>query len=107
MPTGEVSSMSDMMTPEQVAGYLQLTKDTVYRLIRRRKLAATRIGRTYRVPREDLEAFIAANSTRGEVRQALFRRVMGIAARNLELDADAVLDDLERGDGEEGPAKKA
>ena len=65
--------LEEMMTPEQVACYLQLNKDTVYRLIRQRKLAATRIGRAYRVPREDLDAFVAANSTRAEVRRSLFR----------------------------------
>ena len=90
--------LRDMMTPEQVAGYLQVTKDTVYRLIRQKRLAATRIGRAYRVPREDLDAFIAVNSTRPEVRQALFRRVLQIGKRNPELDGDALLDELERND---------
>lgn len=64
------------MTPEQVAEYLQLNKDTVHRLIRDKRMAATRIGRSYRIPREDLEAFLVANSTREAVRQALFRRVI-------------------------------
>ena len=90
--------LGDILTPEQVAGYLQLNKDTVYRLIRQRRLAATRIGRAYRIPRQDLEAFMAANSTRSEVRQALFKRVLDIGQRNPELDSDTLLEVLESDD---------
>lgn len=89
--------MKEIMTPEQVADYLQLNKDTVYRLIRQKKLAATRIGRNYRVPKEDLELFLLANSTRDVVRQTLFRRVLEIGERNVGISSDAVLDELERG----------
>jgi excisionase family DNA binding protein len=70
----------DILTPEQVAAYLQLNTDTVYRLIRQRSLTATRIGRTYRIPRQDLEAFIATNSARAEVRPAQFERVLFLPA---------------------------
>jgi excisionase family DNA binding protein len=93
------TAMRDVMTPEQVADYLQLATETVYRLIRQRKLAATRIGRAYRVPREDVESFIAANSTREEVRRLLFQRVLDIADRVPEaLDGEAILEALEAGD---------
>jgi excisionase family DNA binding protein len=95
--------LSDMMTPEQVAGYLQLSKDTIYRLIRQKKLAATRIGRAYRVPHQDLEAFIAANSTRSEVRHSLFKRVLAIAGRAPDLDGDALLNQLEGADSRRSP----
>ena len=88
---------ADMLTAEQVAGYVQLNGDTVYRLIRQRRLAATRIGRTYRVPRQDLEAFIAANSTRSEIRQALSECALEIGRRKPELDSDALLQGLEVG----------
>jgi excisionase family DNA binding protein len=91
--------MRDLMTPEQVADYLQLTKDTVYRLIRSRKLPAARIGRSYRIPREDLDAFLLAHSTRPELRSALFRRVLEVAERNAArfpaLSSDDVLEELE------------
>jgi excisionase family DNA binding protein len=89
--------MKEIMTPEQVADYLQLNTDTVYRLIRQRKLAATRIGRTYRVLKEDLELFLLAHSTRPIVRQTLFRRVLEIGERNAGLSSDEILDELERG----------
>jgi excisionase family DNA binding protein len=89
------------MTPEQVADYLQLDKETVYRLIRRKQLAATRIGRAYRIPREDLDAFLLANSTRPEVRKALFDRVLAYAEReNPDGDSDEILEWLEQVDDE-------
>lgn len=86
--------MKEIMTPEQVADYLQLNKDTVYRLIRGKRMAATRIGRSYRIPRQDLEAFLVANSSRLEVREALFRRVSQIAGRNPDADSEVVLEEL-------------
>ncbi|MBI2907185.1 MAG: helix-turn-helix domain-containing protein [Chloroflexi bacterium] len=98
--------MREIMTPEQVAGYLQLNKDTVYRLIRQRKLAATRIGRSYRIPKEDLESFLVANSTGPAVRQALFRRVLQIGERNPDLSSDTVLEELERGDHKRRSSKR-
>jgi excisionase family DNA binding protein len=88
--------MREIMTPEQVADYLQLTTDTIYRLIRQRRLAATRIGRSYRIPREDLEAFMWAHSTRPVVRRALFGQVLAIADRNPDLSSDVVLEELEQ-----------
>lgn len=47
--------MREIMTPEQVAEYLQLNTDTGYRLIRQKKLPAAQIGRAYRIPGEDVE----------------------------------------------------
>lgn len=37
-------------TPEQVAGILQLSKNTVYNLIQRGEIIAKKIGKVYRVP---------------------------------------------------------
>ncbi len=92
----EVNSlMREVLTPEQVADYLQLTKDTVYRLIRQKRLAATRIGRSYRIPKEDLQTFILCNSTRETVRQNLFDRVLEIGERNAGLDSDTLLSELQ------------
>ncbi len=92
--------MDEIMTPEQVAQYLHLSTDTIYRLIRGRKLAATRIGRAYRVPRHDLEVFIAANSTRAEVRRRMFDRATAVGDRNPGLEDSVVLAELERLDSE-------
>lgn len=94
--------MREIMTPEQVADYLQLTTDYVYRLIRQQKLAASKIGRHYRIPREDVETFLLAHSTRPGVRQALFQRVMDFAEQhNPGLSSDDVLEELERMDEED------
>jgi excisionase family DNA binding protein len=98
--------MREIMTPEQVAAYLQLNKDTVYRLIRSHKLPAARIGRTYRIPKQDVEAFLMANSTRAELRSALFKRVLEFAERNPGVDSDQVLEELEAWD-EEQKARRA
>lgn len=92
--------MPEVLTPRQVADYLQLSTGAVYRLIRRRQLAASRIGRSYRIPREDLDSFLLANSTRPEVRQALFDRANAIAERNPGLSSDDLLEELEREDEE-------
>ncbi len=92
--------LRDVMTPEQVADYLQLDKETVYRLIRGKRLAATRIGRAYRIPREDLDAFLLANSTRPAVQEALFARLAEVAGRNPGVDGDDLLEELERADDE-------
>jgi excisionase family DNA binding protein len=93
--------MREVMTPEQVAEYLQLNKDTVYRLIRSHQLAASKIGRTYRVPKEDVESFLLAHSSRPAVREAMFKRVLDFAERNNpNLNSDEVLEELERLDEE-------
>src|SRR5712691_11046121 len=88
--------MREIMTPEQVAEYLQLNTDTVYRLIRQNKLAASQIGRTYPIPKEDVETFLLTHSTRPQVRKALFDRVMNTAQSNPGLNSDDVLDELEQ-----------
>lgn len=94
------TALREIMTPEQVADYLQLTTDTVYRLIRSKQLAASRIGRSYRIPREDVETFLSAHSSRPEVRAALFRRVLAIAERNPGVSSDDILEELETLDEE-------
>lgn len=94
--------MQDIMTPEQVANFLQLAPDTVYRLIRQHKLGAARIGRSYRIPKEDVELFITTNSNRAQVRKALFKHAGEIRKRNVvrypHLSSDDVLKELEEVD---------
>ena len=94
-----IHEMREVMTPEQVADYLQLSPDYVYRLIRGHRLAASKIGRAYRIPREDVEAFLLARSSRPAVREATFERVLEFAERNNPgLSSDDVLEELERRD---------
>ena len=52
---------NNLLTPEQVAGILQINVLTVYSYIKQGKLDAIRLGRTYRIVPDDLELFIEAN----------------------------------------------
>jgi len=56
-----MKSNKNLLTPEQVAGILQIHVLTVYSYIRRGKLDAVRLGRSYRIIPEDLEIFIESN----------------------------------------------
>ncbi|OGX19766.1 MAG: hypothetical protein A3K54_01520 [Omnitrophica WOR_2 bacterium RBG_13_44_8] len=52
----------EIMTPEQVAEYLQLDPATIYRYIKEGKLFASKIGRQYRVPRESVDMLLMSNA---------------------------------------------
>ncbi len=62
MATKEVNrrGLDDVMTVAQVADYLHLNKLTIYRYIRERKLPAVKLGRTFRVMRDDVHRFLEA-----------------------------------------------
>ena len=77
-----MEAVKEIMTPEQVADYLQLSKDTVYRYIREGKLTASRLGRNYRVPRENVDLFLLATSTSEAAREALFNRWESMGEKN-------------------------
>jgi excisionase family DNA binding protein len=57
----------DIMTPEQVADYLQLDRETVYRYIRQGKLAASKLGRKYRVPKRSVDLLLWSTRTRQDI----------------------------------------
>lgn len=95
-----------LLTPQEVARYLKLHLDTVYRLIRERRLSAVRIGRSYRLTQRDLLEFLTVNSTRPEVRDALFESALAHAHQvGEDVDSDEVLEWLEKLD-EEQPASR-
>jgi excisionase family DNA binding protein len=48
-----------LLTVVQAAQYLQISRSSLYRLIASGQLPTVRIGRSRRVCREDLDAFIA------------------------------------------------
>ena len=52
------------LTTEEVLDYLQVNLRTVYRLIKSKKLPATRVGRQWRFRRRDLDIWLANNRTR-------------------------------------------
>jgi len=49
---------ADLMTPSQVAEYLQLHKLTIYKYIREGRLPAARLGRSLRILKADVERFL-------------------------------------------------
>jgi len=53
----------DVMTPEQVAEYLQVVTRTIYRMIERGDLKATKIGRVYRIRKEDVDSYLRETSS--------------------------------------------
>ena len=55
--------MADLLTVEEIADTLKVSKMTVYRLIENRQLPAMRIGRSYRVSNADLTAYLERSRT--------------------------------------------
>lgn len=51
--------MTDLLTVAEVAAELRVSKMTVYRLTNDRELPSVRIGRSVRVRRADLDAYLA------------------------------------------------
>lgn len=86
--------VKEIMTPEQVAEYLQLDPTTVYRYIRQGKLVASKLGRNYRIPKANVDLFLQAASTNPQAREALFRRVSEIAERNKGIPLEQVEEDV-------------
>ena len=60
-----MSDNNEIMTITQVAKYLQISEITTYRLVQEGKIPAFKVGRGWRVKREDLKEFIEKQK-RGE-----------------------------------------
>jgi len=54
-----MAELRDIMTPKQVAEYLQLHRMTIYRYISEGKIPAAKIGGRYRIKREAVEKLLA------------------------------------------------
>jgi excisionase family DNA binding protein len=52
---------SSLLTPDQVSEILQVHILTVYDYIKQGKLGAVRLGRSYRISKEDLEKLLELN----------------------------------------------
>jgi len=57
---------NNLLTPEQVAGILQVHVLTIYSYIRQGKLDAVRLGRNYRIIPKDLTRFIESNRIKNQ-----------------------------------------
>ena len=53
------------LTVAEVADMMRLSRMTVYRLVHSGELPAVRVGRSFRVPQDALDAYLAASSTPG------------------------------------------
>jgi len=63
----------NLLTPEQVAGILQVHVLTIYNYIRQGRLDAIHLGRSYRIIPKDLTRFIESNRIKNQ--QALGRKI--------------------------------
>lgn len=83
----------EIFTPEQAAEYLQVNRETIYRYIRQGKLVASKLGRSYRVPKRSLDLLLWATRTRKDIS---LRDYTGeeidafLAADQLDEDAQAI-----------------
>lgn len=57
------SKIREFLTPQQIADELQLNVLTVYMYIRHGELSAIRLGRNYRISRDDFRNFLKVNKT--------------------------------------------
>ena len=55
------------MTPEQAADYLQVNRETVYRYIREGRLVASKLGRSYRIPKKSVDLLLWSTRTRDDI----------------------------------------
>jgi excisionase family DNA binding protein len=53
-----------LLTVSEVADFLRVSEMTVYRMITANELGATKVGRCWRVPADDLMAYLDDRSTR-------------------------------------------
>jgi excisionase family DNA binding protein len=56
--------LEEMLTPQEVAAYLKVPLQTIWRWCREGTVPAVKIGRYWRVPSNDLAAFIAARRSK-------------------------------------------
>ncbi len=58
---GRAVPMERLMTLEEVADYLRLSKDTVYRMASTGKLPASKVGSQWRFRKDDVDAWLEKN----------------------------------------------
>ena len=83
--------IKEVLTPDQAAEYLQVDRETIYRYIRQGKLVASRLGRTYRVPKRSLDLLLWATRTRPDITL----REYTTAEIDLFMEADRLYDEAQ------------
>lgn len=64
MATRPKDDVSEIMTVEQVAAYLQLNKLTIYKHVRAGRIPASRVGKAYRIRKADVDWFLESHKLR-------------------------------------------
>ena len=88
-----INETREIFTPEQAAEYLQVNRETVYRYIRQGKLVASKLGRSYRVPKRSLDLLMWATRTREDItlREYTGQEIADfLAADQLDDEADMI-----------------
>jgi len=53
--------LDTLMTLEEVAAYLRLSRDTVYRMVQSGKIPASKVGTQWRFRKKELDGWLEAN----------------------------------------------
>jgi excisionase family DNA binding protein len=69
MRENDTGGNSTFLIPEEVAKILRVNVLTVYGYIRNENLSAVRLGRNYRIARQDFDAFVESKRT-GKVKES-------------------------------------
>jgi len=56
--------MERLMTIEEVAGYMQVSRFTVYRLAKDQSIPATKVGRQWRFSKEEIDRWLRSEHRR-------------------------------------------
>lgn len=64
----EVRRSPEILTTNQVADYLQVDRETVYRYIRSGQLIASKLGRRYRISKANVDALLWTTRTGPDIR---------------------------------------
>jgi len=54
--------MAELMTVEEVARYLRVTEKTIYRLVKRRRIPASKVGHQWRFEKSSIDEWLRQNS---------------------------------------------
>jgi excisionase family DNA binding protein len=63
IPVAQSHTGARFLTAAEVAALLRVSTMTVYRLIKAGELASVRVGKSYRVREDDIDAYLAARYT--------------------------------------------
>jgi excisionase family DNA binding protein len=59
--------MDTLMTIDEVASYLRLSKDTVYRMVQKGRIPASKVGMQWRFRRADVDQWLDKNKNVGRI----------------------------------------